>query len=74
MDALSVLPGSPAEKAGIREGDEVVAVEGRAMNDWPAAALDAALEDGPDGRVVRVTVKRDGQDKVCVMRLKEMLR
>jgi hypothetical protein len=74
MDALSVLPGSPAEKAGIREGDEVVAVDGRAIKDWPAAALEAALEDGPDGREVRVTVKRAGQEQVRVMKLKEMLR
>ncbi len=74
MDALSVLPGSPAERAGIREGDEVVAVAGRAMNDWPAAALESALEDGPDGREIHVTVKRDGREQVLVMKVREMLR
>jgi hypothetical protein len=74
MEALSVLPGSPAEKAGIREGDEVVAVAGRATGEWPAGALESALEDGPDGREVRVTVKHDGREQVRVMRLKEMLK
>ena len=74
MDALSVLSGSPAEKAGVREGDEVVAVDGRAMGDWPAAALESALEDGPDGRRIRVTVKRGGHEQVLVMKAKEMLR
>ena len=74
MDALSVLPGSPAEKAGLREGDEVVAVDGRAMADWPAAALESALEDGPDGRVIRVTVKREGREEELKMKAKEMLK
>ena len=74
MDALSVLPRSPAQKAGIRDGDEVVAVAGRAMSDWPAAALESALENGPDGREVRITVKRDGREQVRVMKVREMLR
>jgi hypothetical protein len=74
MDALSVLPGSPAESAGIREGDEVTAVDGRATGEWQPAALEAALEAGPDGREVRVTVKRDGREEVRVMKVKEMLK
>jgi hypothetical protein len=73
MSAVSVLPGSPAEKAGVREGDEVLAVGGRAVEKWSAAQLEAALEDGPDGREVKLRVRRDGHERTVKMRVEEML-
>lgn len=53
-----VAAGSVAEAAGIRSGDEIVAIDGKAINQWfdVAAAIRAAPE-----RTLTVTVLRDGQ-------------
>jgi hypothetical protein len=72
--AESVLGGSPAAKAGVREGDRIVAVEGRPIAQWDLAALDALFDDGVDGRRVAITVSRDGRERACTMVLREMLR
>ncbi len=74
VEAMSVLPGSPAAKAGLREGDHVTAIDGRPPSSWTLDGLDAMFEAGPDGRRVPVTVSRDGKDVALTMTLREMLR
>ena len=74
IEAISVLSGSPAEQAGLREGDRVVAIEGRNVGTWEPGALDSLFDAGPDGRRVRVTVARDGREQVLTMTVKEMVR
>lgn len=53
-----VLPGSPAERAGLREGDLVEAVNGAPVADF--AALVAAVQPKP-GATLDFTIQRDGQ-------------
>lgn len=61
-----VLHGQPAEKAGLRNGDVLVAVAGREVATL-GATLDARLAAvsplirGPAGTTVRLTVDRDGR-------------
>ena len=74
VTARSVLPGSPAARAGLREGDEVTAVDGRAVGDWNVRELEELFERGDPGRRVALAVKRDGAPLVLVMTLREMLR
>lgn len=74
VDARSVLPGSPAAKAGVREGDEVVSVDGRAIGEWKLRELDELFERGANGRRVALGVRRDGAELALEMRLREMLR
>lgn len=52
-----VLPGSPAERAGILPGDRIVAVERQRVTNL--AELSGALQQYPD-QVVTVTVEREG--------------
>ena len=73
VNALSVLPGSPAAKAGLREGERVSAVDGKPILEWDVRVLERHLEDGPDGRSFTLTVERDGVPRVLTVRLKEML-
>ncbi len=53
--------GSPAEKAGLRPGDEIIAVDGRDVTNM---LLDEAvtLIRGPAGSQVVLTIKRDGEE------------
>ncbi|HYX10357.1 MAG TPA: PDZ domain-containing protein, partial [Candidatus Acidoferrum sp.] len=54
----AVTPGSPAEKAGIKDGDIVTSVEGITIDtDHP---LDAVLTQFAPGRTVTVEVYRNG--------------
>jgi Do/DeqQ family serine protease len=54
-----VLPGSPAEKAGIQRGDVVVEFDGQSYNDMQKLRLRVA--DTQVGRKVPVTIVRDGK-------------
>lgn len=74
IEAVSVLPGSPAARAGLREGDRVVSIDGRPALGWELPALDALFDGGPDGRVVALVVHRDDRDVPLKLTLKEMLR
>ena len=53
----AVVPGSPAAKAGLRPGDRVVAVNGRAAEPEQISERIRAS----DGRPVRLTVERGGE-------------
>jgi len=54
-----VIAGGPAALAGVRAGDVLTAIDGRALATRDAASLGAALR-GTIGTTVRVTVERDG--------------
>ena len=53
-----VLPGSPAERAGLREGDQVLEVAGQPVADFPS--LVATVQPKPGSRL-DFTIERDGQ-------------
>ncbi len=56
---VAVASDSPAQKAGIRIGDELVAVDGEAVRTGELNEAARKLE-GPPGSWVRVTIQRDG--------------
>lgn len=53
-----VLPGSPAQAAGVLAGDRIIAVEGQPVTNL--AELSGTLQRYPD-QTVRLTVERDGR-------------
>lgn len=61
---LVVPPGGTAEKAGFRDGDEVVAVEGfpAGVDDLGDPIFEATVD--PPGRPLRITVAGDGGTRV----------
>jgi S1-C subfamily serine protease len=58
----SVAPGSPAEKAGIAKGDELLALDGRPVKETVDVLF--IVGEKRDGDTSRVTVRRDGEEKV----------
>lgn len=54
-----VNPDSPAEKAGLREGDVVVEYDGERVRS--ARQFTRLVQETPDGRTVRIAVMRNGQ-------------
>jgi S1-C subfamily serine protease len=58
---IQVEPGSPAARAGLREGDHLLAIDGRPLRDVPAWAQ--AIAWLPAGRPVRLQLQR-GADRL----------
>ncbi|HEB96712.1 MAG TPA: sigma E protease regulator RseP [Sedimenticola thiotaurini] len=53
-----IVPGEAAQRAGLREGDRVLRVDGRAVASW--SALVEIVRDSP-GRTLQLQVERDGE-------------
>ncbi|MFL5242435.1 MAG: PDZ domain-containing protein [Gemmataceae bacterium] len=56
-----VTPGSPAEKAGLKSGDEITKVDDRAVKDFDD--LINMLENHKAGDKLKLQVRRDGKDE-----------
>ncbi|WP_435745981.1 S1C family serine protease [Nocardioides sp. SYSU DS0663] len=56
-----VLPDTPAEEAGLEEGDLVVAIDGQRVTD--GIALIVAIRTHQPGETVEFTVRRDGSEE-----------
>ncbi|HTY42430.1 MAG TPA: S41 family peptidase, partial [Thermoanaerobaculia bacterium] len=59
---VAPLPGSPAEKAGVKGGDLIDSIDGQPMRNAPMWKIKAAL-DGPEGSSVELAVFRGGDEK-----------
>lgn len=56
----AVTPGGPAEHAGLKVGDTIIAINGRRLSADDASAL-TSLSDLPPGKPVRLSLARDGK-------------
>jgi carboxyl-terminal processing protease len=66
---LSANPGSPGQRAGLRYGDAIIAVDGQKTDDWKQ---DKVLERvrGEKGETVELTVERAGVVNPITVRIK----
>jgi len=70
----SVLANSPAEHAGMRPGDEVLAVDDREIARWDLPEISALFDEGEPGRKVAVRVRRGESEKLLRLKLSEVVR
>ena len=59
---VAVLPGSPAERAGLAEGDLITAIDGAPVGS--AAELRAAVEALAEGAAYKLTIDRGGASRM----------
>jgi hypothetical protein len=71
--AAQVVPGSPAAKAGIRPGDQVVKIAGRLALEYSVDEAAALIEHGEPGRKVKLELARDGKRKKAKLKLRDIL-
>ena len=63
LTVISPIPGSPAEKVGIKSGDKIVKINGEDMTGVdPELARRKVL--GPAGSVVKLSIARQGESKL----------
>jgi putative serine protease PepD len=60
-EIVKVPAGTPADSAGLEEGDMVVAVDGKPVSD--GIGLIVAIRSHQPGETIRLTVRRDGQER-----------
>ncbi|HEY1085180.1 MAG TPA: S41 family peptidase [Candidatus Saccharimonadales bacterium] len=58
---IRVLPGNPAEKAGLQKSDVLVSVNGEKTKDWTAEKAALAIR-GEEGTTVKIVVLRDKKE------------
>ncbi|HET8947443.1 MAG TPA: PDZ domain-containing protein [Candidatus Polarisedimenticolia bacterium] len=68
-EVQSVAPGSPAEEAGIKEGDVITEYQGSRIEG--VAQLTRLVRETPSGRTARVEVWRNGSSKDLTVQMKE---
>jgi carboxyl-terminal processing protease len=68
ITAVSVLPGTPAERAGIRIGDQFLEIDGRDAQGWTDDFAVKVLR-GPKGTPITLKVRRVGVDEPIVFRI-----
>jgi carboxyl-terminal processing protease len=59
ITVVAPLPESPAERAGIQTGDQIIEVDGKSTHDWKSEAAVKALRGLP-GSQVKILVRRPG--------------
>ena len=57
----TVVDGSPADKAGLREGDVIVAIDGDEVYPWTLAE---AIQAHKPGDTITITIERDDSEPV----------
>jgi carboxyl-terminal processing protease len=63
LTITSPMPGSPAERAGLQPGDQVVAIDGEDMTGINAEVARTKVL-GPANTMVHLTIMREGEDKL----------
>lgn len=60
LTVAHVIEGSPADRAGVRQGDVLLAVDGKSVGEWTPDDLAEVWERTP-GSAVELTLERDGE-------------
>lgn len=61
LTIISPMPGSPAEKAGLKPNDKIIAIDGEDMTGVDGEVARQKVL-GPEGTIVRLTILREGME------------
>ncbi len=73
FEVVDVTPSAPAAEAGLKTGDEIVAVDGRPATSIALYDLRQRLRDDPIGSTVRLTVKHGNAHSDVTLTLRDLI-
>jgi len=73
VSIAQVIEGSPAAKAGMRNGDLIRSIDGRPAAEWTRAEMETLFEEGKPGRRVAFEFTRDGRTLNATVVLREVI-
>jgi aspartyl protease/PDZ domain-containing protein len=68
-----ILHGSPADEAGLRPDDEVVAIDGKAALGYTPEEMDRMFLEGELGATHRLTIQREGKTSTVTLKLRDVI-
>jgi carboxyl-terminal processing protease len=73
FEVVEVVPGGPAQKAGIRAGDRIIGIDGRGPREIGLPGFRAMLKRQPQGTRVKLRISAPGGDKNAVIVLRDLV-
>jgi carboxyl-terminal processing protease len=70
---LFPFPGSPAARAGVRVGDKIIRIDGRAVADMDAGGLQRAIQRGAQDGLHLVVEGLDGEERKLELELDQVM-
>jgi len=70
---ISVTKGGPAESAGVKEGDLITAIDGRAVTEAELPTVRMNWRNQPPGTVVPLKIERGSNSRAITLVLKNMI-
>ena len=71
IEIFNIIPSTPADFAGLKQGDIITAVDGKEINGMNISEV-AALVRGPENSVVELSILRDGKKLMKKIKRKEI--
>lgn len=71
IEIFNIIPSTPADFAGLKQGDIITAVDGKEINGMNISEV-AALVRGPENSVVELSILRDGKKLTKKIKRKEI--
>ncbi len=72
LEIISPMPGSPAESAGLKSGDKVLAIDGEDMTGIDGEVVRKQVL-GPAGSSLQITILREGEEPFDVVIIRESI-
>jgi C-terminal processing protease CtpA/Prc len=70
--AVDVIPGGPADQAGVRVGDKILAIDGKSTESLELPQVREQMRRRPVGDKVSLTVESQGKTRTVIVTLRDL--
>lgn len=70
---MSIVPGGPAAEVGLKDGDSILAIDGKTPAELPLQAARTMFRSSPPGTKIRLSVESGGKTRELTIVLKDLI-